>query len=82
MKKAKNAKKELPKKKGKKSDSGELKKPSTLKPMKEKEKKNWKANLNEEDEDFDVPDDDLKLEDFSANSDDDEEDDGFYDDRF
>ena len=81
MKKAANSKKNL-KKKDKKSDSGELRKPAKLKPLKEKEKKNWKQSFNEDDEDFEMlpEDDNLKLDDFS--SDIEEEEDGFYEDNF
>ncbi len=60
-------------------DAGDLKK-TTLKPLKEKEKQNWKNSLNEEDEDF-IMDDDIKLD--SSFDDDEEEDDGgFYEDKF
>ena len=73
------------KKDNKKSDSGELRKPSKLKPMKEKEKKSWKKDLNEEEEEFEVmPDEgDMKLEDFNANdTDDDDDQEEFFDDSF
>ncbi|HEY0030689.1 MAG TPA: hypothetical protein VGC65_08020 [Bacteroidia bacterium] len=60
-------------------DSGELRKPTKLTPLKEKNKKNWKSNLDEEEEDFTVEDDDVKLD---GNFDDEEEDDAFYDDNF
>lgn len=64
----------------KKADSGELRKPAKLKPLKEKEKKNWKNNLeeDEEDEDFKVDDADIKL-DSDFDDDDDEE---FFDDNY
>jgi len=75
MKKASNLKKSTVKKA---PDSGELRKPTKLKPLKEKEKKNWKNNLDDDDEDFDLDDDDLSLD---SNFDDDDDDD-FYDDNF
>ncbi|MBA3970771.1 MAG: hypothetical protein H0X46_01250 [Bacteroidetes bacterium] len=56
-------------------DSGELRKPSKLTPLKEKDKKNWKSNIDDDDEDFAV-EDDVKLED----SFDDDDDESFYDD--
>lgn len=81
MKKPNNSKKS-PAKKTDKKDSGELRKPTKLKPLKEKEKKNWKNNLDEEeDEDFDM-EEDVK---FSGDlEDEDEDEDGVYydDDRF
>jgi hypothetical protein len=55
-------------------ESGELKKPVKLKPLKEKEKKNWKNNLLDEDDDDLNFDDDFKLDD---NLDEDED---FFDD--
>lgn len=78
MKKGNDPKKS-PKKLEKGKDSGELRKPSKLKPLKEKEKKSWKANLDEDEEDIEI-DDDLKLD---TNFDDDEdEDDAYFDDNF
>ena len=78
MKKGNDPKKS-PKKTEKAKDSGELRKPSTLKPLKEKEKKSWKANLDDEDDiEFD---EDVKL-DTNFDDEDEEEDDAFYDDRF
>lgn len=63
----------------KKADSGELRKPAKLKPLKEKEKKSWKNNLeDEEEEDFNVDDTDIKLD----TGFDDEDDDEFFDDTF
>lgn len=63
----------------KKKESGELKKATKLKPLKEKEKKNWKNNLNDDDDDdFDF-EDDLKLDDTDF---DDDDDDDYYDDRY
>ncbi|MGB3947123.1 MAG: hypothetical protein WBM13_04005 [Bacteroidia bacterium] len=59
---------------GKDKELGELKKPVKLKPLKEKEKKNWKNNLLDEDDDLNF-DDDFKLDD---NFDEDDED--FFDD--
>ena len=80
MKKASTSKKSPAKKADKTKDSGELRKPTTLKPLKEKEKKNWKNNLDDEDEDdFNMEDDDLKLD---KDFDDDDEDDGFFDDNY
>lgn len=76
MKKPGNPKNNSAKKSTEKGkDASEVKK-TTLKPLKEKEKKSWKNNLNEEDdEDFSL-DDDLNLDsDFE-----DEEDDDYYDD--
>lgn len=63
----------------KSKDPGDLKK-ATLKPLKEKEKQNWKNTLSDEDEDFAI-EDDIKLD---SGFDDDEEDEdvGFYDDKF
>ena len=79
MKKTDNTKVNSAKKitdKGK--ESGELKKPVKLKPLKEKEKKNWKNNLmGEEDDDFNI-DDDLNINDNF----DDEDDDNFDDDNY
>ncbi|MCW3070898.1 MAG: hypothetical protein JWO44_788 [Bacteroidetes bacterium] len=80
MKKASTPKKSPVKKVDKSKDSGELRKPAKLKPLKEKEKKNWKNNLDEDEEDdFNMEDDDLKLDD---GFDDDDDDDGFFDDNF
>ena len=81
MKKPSNTKKSPVKKSATKAkDSGELRKPSKLTPLKEKDKKNWKSNLDDEDgeEDFQM-DDDVKLD---GNFDEEDEDDGFYDDEF
>ena len=79
-----NDPKKAPAKKGvskdglKAKESGELKKPTKLKPLKEKDKKNWKNNLNDDEEEDFAVEDDIKL---SGNLDDDEdEDDGYYDD--
>jgi hypothetical protein len=79
MKKPGNSKKN-PKKStdSKAKDSGELRKPSKLTPLKEKDKKNWKSSLDDEDDDFTM-DEDIKLDD---NFGDDEDDDDFYDDDF
>lgn len=75
-----NPKKSPVKKVNEKSkDAGDLKK-ATLKPLKEKEKQNWKNSLGDEEEDFTI-EDDLKLD--SGFDDDDEDDDGgFYEDKF
>lgn len=79
MKKPSNSKKGSTKKSPDKSkDSGELRKPTKLTPLKEKDKKNWKSNLDDED-DFTL-DEDVKLE--SNFDDEEEEDDAFYDDEF
>jgi len=80
MKKPSNTKKSAPKKVGDKAkDSGELRKPTKLTPLKEKDKKSWKSNLDDEDDDF-AMDEDVKLDnDFD---DDDVDDDDFYDDEF
>ncbi|MDF2437217.1 MAG: hypothetical protein K0Q95_1593 [Bacteroidota bacterium] len=77
MKKASTPKKSPAKKADKSKDSGELRKPTKLKPLKEKEKKNWKNNLEgEEDEDFNLEEDDLKLDEGF-----DDDDDEFFDDE-
>ena len=79
MKKTNPKKSPLKKTNEKAKEAGEVKK-TTLKPLKEKEKQNWKNSLNEEDEDF-IMDDDMKLD---GNFDEDEEEDdgGFYEDKF
>jgi len=53
-----------------------LKKPTKLKPLKEKEKKEWKNKLGEEDDDL-ILEDDLKFEDGFE-----DDDDNVYDDEF
>ena len=79
MKKPSNSKKSPAKKAGDKAkDSGELRKPTKLTPLKEKDKKNWKSSLDDEDDDFAI-DDDVKLD---SDFDDDVDDDEFYDDEF
>ena len=79
MKKPSNTKKSPAKKGGDKAkDSGELRKPSKLVPQKEKDKKNWKSSLDEDDDDF-AMDEDVKLDDDFADDVDDEE---FFDDEF
>ena len=80
MKKPSNTKKSPVKKTSEKGkDSGELRKPSKLTPLKEKDKKNWKSSLDDEDDEFTM-EDDVKLE---SNFDDDDDDaDEFYDDDF
>lgn len=82
MKKASNPKNSSAKKTVVKAkETGELKKPSKLKPLKEKEKKGWKNSLGEDDdEDFTI-EDDLKLN-SSFDDDDDDEAGDFYDDSF
>jgi len=57
------------------ADNGELKKPTKLKPLKEKEKKGWKNKLGEEEDDL-IFEDDLK---FDGEFDADEE---IYDDEY
>lgn len=79
MKKPSNLKKS-PSKKVEKKETGELRKPAKLKPLKEKEKKNWKINLDEDEDEFAVDDTDIKFDDFDR--DDDDEDDGYFDDNF
>jgi hypothetical protein len=80
MKKAITTKKSPAKKADKSKDSGELRKPAKLKPLKEKEKKNWKNNLEEDDDDdFAIEDNDLKLD---ENFGDDDDDDAFFDDNY
>jgi hypothetical protein len=80
MKKTSNSKKDSAKKSPDKSkDSGELRKPTKLTPLKEKDKKNWKSNLDDDDDDFTL-DEDVKLEgNFDA---DEEEDEEFFDDDY
>ncbi len=79
MKKPSSSKKSPLKKAGDKAkDSGELRKPSKLTPQKEKDKKNWKSSLDDEDEDFAI-DEDVKLD---NDFDEDDEDEPFYDDDF
>lgn len=92
MKKPAHSKKGPKKKKtGTKSESsGELRKPTKLKPLKNKEMKNWKNTLQEEEEegagdsDFEMlpEEEDLKFDDLNPMAYDDEEDDGFYDDNY
>ena len=82
MKKSDDSKKDSKKKKAKGPVA--LKKPSKLKPVKGKEKKNLKDSLNEEEEFDDLIDpetEDIKLDDFGADGLEDEED-GFYADEF
>ena len=79
MKKPSNSKKSPVKKSDTKAkDSGELRKPSKLTPLKEKDKKNWKSSLDDEDDDFTM-DEDVKLDTGFDDEDDDEE---FFDDEF
>lgn len=59
----------------------EVKKASTLKPLKEKEKKGWKNSIGDEDEEDFSLEDDIKL-DASLDDDDDDEAGDFYDDSF
>lgn len=76
MKKPANSKKPV-KKAPKKAEADELRKPAKLKPMKEKEKKNWKQSI--EDDDLDIePDEEVKLDDLDLNEDEEE----FFDDNF
>ncbi len=77
MKKPNNSKQSPLKKSDKTKDSGELRKPTKLKPLKEKEKKSWKNNLDDEEEDF-AMEEDVK---FESNFDEEEEEEGFFDDE-
>lgn len=80
MKKPSNSKKGPAKKGGDKAkDSGELRKPTKLTPLKQKDKKSWKSNLDDDDDDFEM-DEDVKLDDDFA--DDDGDDEEFYDDDY
>ena len=79
MKKPGNSKKGPKKGDNKAKESGELRKPAKLTPLKEKNKKNWKSGLDEEEEDFTL-DDDVKLDDDFGDDVDDEDD--FYDEDF
>jgi hypothetical protein len=80
MKKPSSSKKNPTKKSADKGkDSGELRKPTKLKPLTGKEKKNWKNDLDEEEEEDFAVEDDLKLD---ANFDDDDEEEDFYEDNF
>ena len=79
MKKPSNSKKSPVKKSSDKvKDSGELRKPSKLTPLKEKDKKNWKSSIDDEDDDFTI-DEDVKLD---SGFEDEEEDEEFFDDEF
>lgn len=83
MKKANNSKKSLSVKKTEKGkESGELRKPIKLKPLKEKEKKNWKKNVDDEDDEdgFMMDEGGIGLD--SSFEDSDEEDEGFFDDNY
>ncbi len=87
MKKTSHSKKSPPKKKKPaKGDSGELRKPNKLKPLKGKENKNWKNSLQEEEEEGDFEmlpeEEDIKFDDLNAMPDEEEEDDGYFDDNF
>ncbi|MCX6296402.1 MAG: hypothetical protein NTX97_10105 [Bacteroidetes bacterium] len=80
MKKPSSSKKSpIKKSTDKAKDSGELRKPSKLTPQKEKDKKNWKSDLDEGDDDDFTMEDDVKLD---GNFDDDDDDGDFYDDEF
>lgn len=77
MKKLNNSKKAVAKKGSEKAkDSDELRKPAKLKPLKEKEKKGWKHQLDDED-DFSM-EDDVKFDSHF----DEEEDEDYYNDDF
>lgn len=78
MKKPNNSKKNLSKKPDKGKDSGELRKPTKLKPLKEKDKKNWKNNL-DDDDDFTMDENDVK---FNSSFDEEDEEGESYDDKF
>ena len=80
MKKPSSSKNGSPKKSPDKSkDSGELRKPTKLIPLKEKDKKNWKSNLDDDEDDDFALDEDVRLD---GNFADEEEDEEFYDDKF
>ncbi len=80
MKKPNPKKSPLKKTNEKSKEAGDLKK-ATLKPLKEKEKQNWKNSLNDDEEEDFTMEDDIKLD--SGFDDDEEEDDGgFYEDKF
>lgn len=77
MKKVKNTKTTAVKKQ---IGEGELKKPTKLKPLKEKEKKGWKNKIGDDDDDFVLEDGDVS---FNSNFDDDDDlGDDYYDDSF
>ena len=78
MKKLNNSKKVATKKGTEKAkDSDELRKPTKLKPLKEKEKKGWKHNLDDDEDDFRM-EDDVKLDSHF----DEDEDEDFYSEDF
>ena len=80
MKKPSSSKKSpIKKSTDKAKDSGELRKPSKLTPQKEKDKKNWKSSLDDEDDDF-AMDEDVKLD--GGFGDDEDVDEEFFDDEF
>ena len=79
MKKPNPKKSPLKKNNEKGKETGDAKKTPKLKPLKEKEKQNWKNSLSEEDEDF-IMDDDIKLD--GGFDEDEDEDGGFYEDKF
>ena len=82
MKKPSNSKNSPAKKTNEKGkDAGEVKKVPTLKPLKEKEKQNWKNSLNEDDEEDFAIEEDIK-HDTDFDDEEDEEDGGYYDDKF
>ena len=83
MKKPSNSKNSPAKKTNEKGkDSGEVKKVTKLKPLKEKEKQSWKNNLNEDDEEDFTIEDDIKSHSSFDDDEDEEEEEGYYDDKF
>ena len=82
MKKPSNSKNSPAKKTNEKGkDSGEVKKVTKLKPLKEKEKQSWKNSLSDDEEDFTI-EDDIKNEAGFDEEEDEEEEGGYYDDKF
>lgn len=80
MKKPNNSKKAPALKKiDKAKESGELRKPTKLKPLKEKEKKNWKKSVDDDDDDFAMDENDMKLD---SNFDEEDVDGEFFDDNY
>ena len=68
MKKPKNVKGSTSKKSIEKTDADSLRKPAKLKPLKEKGNKNWKQNIDDEEEDFDM-NDEMNLDSFDEEND-------------
>lgn len=83
MKKTNPKKSPVKKANEKGKETGDMKKAATLKPIKEKEKQNWKNSLSEDDEDFNAEEGMELDEDFDdENYDKEDEDDGFYDENY